>query len=263
MSDSKQRHPFERVDEAAEPGAWLRCLDTLHAEPFYQSYKARVRELIAPEPTGLYLEIGSGVGTDALSLPAPVIGADRSLRMAREAHTRGLRAVVSDAAALPFSRQSMHGAWADRTFQHLSDPRAALQELVRVVKPGGPVVVVDADYGTQTLEFPEPELAQKVLDYRAHHALRNGTLAHRVGKLFSDLSLNDVRSEPRTLVVTDPTSLDSVLGLRSWAESACRASLMTREEVSRWEDLFDAVVSWGRFRWSVEFFITSGHVSAR
>ena len=51
-------HGFTRVDEEARPRAWVECLDTLHAEPFYREYKARVRAILAPRPNGLYLEVG-------------------------------------------------------------------------------------------------------------------------------------------------------------------------------------------------------------
>ena len=62
---SEAVHGFTRVDEEASPGAWVKCLDRLHAEPFYREYKDRVRAILAPRPTGQYLEIGAGVGTDA------------------------------------------------------------------------------------------------------------------------------------------------------------------------------------------------------
>lgn len=76
----------------------------------------------------------------------------------------GLReAVVADAHALPFTSEGFDGAWADRTFQHLADPVAVLDEMVRVVKPGGTVVVADPDYGTQAVEMPDQELARRVL----------------------------------------------------------------------------------------------------
>jgi SAM-dependent methyltransferase len=45
---------------------------------------------------------------------------------------------VADAESLPFEDASFDGVWADRTFQHLTDPERALDELVRVTRPGGP-----------------------------------------------------------------------------------------------------------------------------
>ncbi len=259
MSAVNQKHGFEHVDDEPDPKAWVDVLDRLHAEPFYREYKARVRELLAPERSGRYLEVGAGVGTDAAALGASVVGVDRSLTMCREARSRGLPVLVGAAEALPLSSNSVDGCWADRTFQHLAHPEKALRELIRVTKPGGRVVVVDPDYGTQVVEHPDQRLAQKVLDFRAHQMLRNGTLAHRMAGMFIEASLEHVAVEEKTVVVRDPASLDNVLGLRSWALTASRAGFMTNDEVARWETLYDQVVAKGSFLWSVTFFTTSGN----
>jgi SAM-dependent methyltransferase len=89
------------------------------------------------------------------------------------------------------------GCWSDRPFQHLARPDRALDEMVRVLKPGGTIVVVDPDYGTQVMELPDQSLARKVLDVRAHHALRNGTLAHRMAGRFVDAGWSRCPSKRR------------------------------------------------------------------
>ena len=258
-----RRHGFTRVDEDVRPTAWVECLDKLHSEPFYREYKARVRAILSPRPTGLYLEVGAGVGTDATMVGAKVIGIDRSLTMCRESRARGLEiSVMADADALPLPSGLVDGCWSDRTFQHLSDPQRALGELIRVMKAGATIVLVDPDYGTQTMEFPDQVLARKVLDFRAHHALRNGTLAHEMKQRFVEAFLEDVSVEERVLVVRDPTSVDNVMGLRSWARTALADGMMSDAEVHRWESLYDEVVAEGSFFWAVSFFITSGRKPA-
>jgi hypothetical protein len=61
-----------------------------------------------------------------------------------------------------------------------------------------------------------------------------------------------------TLIVRDPQALDHVMGLRSWAHAAATQGIISDDEVSRWETLYDETVAQGKFRWSVTFFITSG-----
>jgi len=257
------QHGFTRVDADARPAAWVECLDRFHREPFYRDYKARVRALLAPRPGGLYLDLGMGAGTDALAAGARVVGLDRSLTMCREARARGLAtAVLADAAALPLPSGLVDGCWSDRTFQHLEEPDRALRELVRVLKPGALLVLADPDYGTQSMDFPDQALAQRVLDFRTRHLLRNGALAHGMGQRFAEAGLADVAVEERRLVATDPESLDHVLGLRSWARTALGRGLMSEADVQRWETLYDDVVAAGRFRWAVSFFITSGRKPA-
>jgi len=256
-------HGFTRVDREARPADWVECLDKLHGEPFYRAYKERVREILAPRPAGLYLEVGAGVGTDASALGAKVIGIDRSSTMCREARARGQRlSVVADAEALPLPSGLVDGCWSDRTFQHLARPRRALHELVRVMKPGATIVLVDPDYGTQAMVLPDQPIAQKVFDFRARHALRNGTLAHQMGRCFVEANLHDVSVEERTLIVRDPTAVDNVMGLRSWARAAQKGGSINEVEAQRFETSYDEVVARGSFRWSVSFFITSGRKPA-
>jgi hypothetical protein len=75
---------------------------------------------------------------------------------------------------------------------------------------------------------------------------------------FAEGRLEDVSVERRTLVVHDPTAVDNVLGLRSWARAAMARGMMNDADVQRWETLYDEVVTDERFRWSVSFFITRG-----
>jgi SAM-dependent methyltransferase len=256
-------HGFTRVDDEARPAAWIECLDKVHREPFYRDYKDRIRAILAPRATGLYLDVGAGVGTDARALGAKVIAVDKSLTMCRESRARGqTMPVAADAEALPFPSGLVDGCWSDRTFQHLAHPQRALAELIRVMKPGAVIVLADPDYGTQAMAFPDQGLAGQVLSFRAHHLLRNGTLAHRMGGQLVEAGLEEVSVEERRLIVRDPTSVDNVMGLRSWARTASARGLMNDEDVARWETLYDQLVAEGGFLWSVSFFITSGRKPA-
>jgi SAM-dependent methyltransferase len=259
----RPEHAFTAVDGQDDPQAWIDVLDTVAREPAYAAYKARTAELLRARPGGRYLEVGTGTGSDALAFAArfgvDVVGVDVSETMVAEARRRGLaEAFVADAGALPFADMTFDGSWADRTFQHLERPERALAELVRVTKPGGLVVVVDPDYDTQVVDVRDQDLARRVLRFRADDALRNGTLAHRLGGLFRRAGLEDVDVEALTVVLRDPTALDNALGLRDWAAIAHERGHLAGEDVSAWEREIDAAVAEGRFLYSFSLFATSG-----
>jgi SAM-dependent methyltransferase len=256
-------HAFTAVDSQDDPQVWIDVLDTVAREPAYAAYKARTAELVRPMPGGRYLEVGTGTGSDAVAFAArfgvDVVGVDVSETMIAEARRSGLdEAVVADAEDLPFPNSTFDGSWADRTFQHLARPERVLAELVRVTKPGGRVVVVDPDYDTQVVDVRDQDLARRVLRFRADHALRNGTLAHRLGGLFRRAGLEDVEVEAMTVVLRDPTALDNALGLRDWAGIAHDRGYLAAEDVSAWEREIDAAVAEGRFLYSFSLFATSG-----
>ena len=265
-----REHAFTDVDAESDPASWIEVLDRLRDDPLYAAYKRRTVELLEARRGGTYLELGTGTGTDALACAerfgVRVVGVDSSAAMIDEARRRGLQdAVVADAHALPFGSESFDGAWADRTFQHLADPVAALAELVRVVRPGGRVVIVDPDYATQLVAIPDQELAQRVLRFRAEIGLRNGTLAHQLGRLFVEAGLTDVDAEAVPILLRDPTALDGALGLRDWAAFAHAhdPELVQAHEVPAWETALDEAAANGWFLYSFSLFLTVGRKPRR
>jgi SAM-dependent methyltransferase len=264
----RREHGFTDVDGQSDPAAWIAVLDKVGGEPMYAAYKQRTMELLDPRPGGRYLDVGTGTGADAIAcakrFDVEVVGADASEAMIKEATRRGLtQAVRADAHALPFPADSFDGAWADRTFQHLADPVTALGEMVRVVKPGGSIVVVDPDYATQVVAIADQDLAERVLRFRAVHGVRNGTLAHQMGRLFVRAGVTQVTIEALPIVIRDPTALDNALGLRSWASLAHELALVESDEVPKWEKALDDAAEDGCFLYSFSCFITAGRKPTR
>jgi SAM-dependent methyltransferase len=259
-------HPFSHVDDQSDPSAWIAVLDRLGRDPLYVGYKRCVAELLAPRRGERFLEVGVGTGTDARALAARfnvgIVGADVSEAMVDEARRRGLAdAVVADVHMLPFRSESFDGAWADRTFQHLADPPAALNELVRVLRPGGRIVIADPDYGTHVVNIPNQELARRVLAVRA--GVGNWRLAHQMPRLFAQAGLADIEVGAIPIVVRDPTALDNALGLRDWGRLAVEQRLVAPEDAAAWEAMLDASIAGGWFLYAFTIFITRGTKPAR
>lgn len=217
MNDRDVAHGFTSVDTQPRPAEWVQVLDRLSAEPFYAAYKQRLREFLRAEPGELFLEVGAGTGDAAVALRSrcgvEVVAVDSSLTMIAQARNRGLpRAAVADGHRLPFAAGQFNGAWADRVLQHVAEPARVLDELLRVVRPGGRIALADPDYDTQVLDIEDQELARRVLRFRADAGLRNGALAHRHAGLLGARGLHDITVEARTLVVRDSSAADNVMG---------------------------------------------------
>jgi ubiquinone/menaquinone biosynthesis C-methylase UbiE len=256
----RKGHAFEGVDVQPDASSWIDVLDRVRAEPQYAAYKQRAAELLDPRAGARYLEVGAGAGSDALAFAeiygVSVVGVDSSETMVAEARRRGLEdAVVADAHELPFEDDSFDGAWSDRTLQHLADPVAALRELARVTRSGGTVVVVDPDYDTQVVSVRDQELARRVLRFRADHLLQNGTLAHQMPRLFREAGVHDVRVEAASVVVSDATAFDNVMGLRDWASVAHERGLFPAGDIARWEQEIDDAIAGEYFLYAFTLFI--------
>lgn len=252
-------HGFVNVDAQNRPDDWVRVLDRLDAEPFYVAYKARLRELLRPVTSGRkYLDVGGGTGTNAQRLAAggaTVVVVDRARTMTSIACSRGLtRVAIADATRLPFATATFTGCVADRVLQRLDDPWAAVTEMVRVTAPGGRVVLADPDYDTQVLDIDDQHLAREVLRFRADHALRHGTLAHRHAGILTAHGLTDVTVEAHPLLIRDLYAVDNVMGLRSWAATGH----LDPARAATFEAQLDHAIHTGRFLYAVTFFLTSG-----
>ncbi len=238
-------------------------LDTLAEHAFYAAYKRRVRELLAPRRDGRYLDVGAGSGRASQQLSgeygARVVAADRSYRMSALAASRGVPyVVVSDVHGLPFAAASFDGVYADRLFQHLDDQEIALRQIIRVLRPGGRMVLVDPDYDMQALEIEDQDLARRVLRYRADIMVRNGASAHRHAGRLIDHHFDDVGVEARTIVIRRPDIVDNVLGLRGWAHRAASQGYLSDADAHAFGRQFDCSAAAGKLMYALTFILTSG-----
>jgi ubiquinone/menaquinone biosynthesis C-methylase UbiE len=144
-----------RTYDLAAPG-WSQMLDRLGFSGAYETLLRRVLSVEAPGATGAQLRVlDCGVGTGALScalarvLPAPfkLDGIDISPRMLERASSSlcDTNLEVSlrhgDVRALRYDDGVFDLAMTAHVLEHLADPSVALYEMVRVLKPGGLLVV--------------------------------------------------------------------------------------------------------------------------
>lgn len=106
--------------------------------------------------SGALIDVGAGPGGIALKLArrlpcARIIGVDRSANMIRAAATsareQGLDERVSfliaDANCLPFREECFNAVLSNSVLHHLATPVDAFNEMARLAKPGGRVIVRD------------------------------------------------------------------------------------------------------------------------
>jgi demethylmenaquinone methyltransferase/2-methoxy-6-polyprenyl-1,4-benzoquinol methylase len=105
------------------------------------------------------LDVGCGTGFATEGLLAhtdDVHGLDQSAHQLEQAYDKfGKRGPVrfyrGDAERLPFRDDSFDALWSSGSIEYWPNPVDALAECRRVVKPGGPVLVVGPDYPNNTL----------------------------------------------------------------------------------------------------------------
>lgn len=143
----------EREHYTGNVGYYLEMHETWRGSPFYRHYHHRfLDDLRALAPGPEILELGCGLGHDGLALlesGCRVVETDVApgpLGHAEEMHRRlgfgeRSRHLLADACRLPFADGSFDGVLMVAMLHHLPDPRGALAEARRVLRPEGVLVL--------------------------------------------------------------------------------------------------------------------------
>lgn len=260
---------FSNVDRAPDAGFGMLYLDRVHATDLAMAYKRQTFALLGVAEGARLLDVGCGTGEDVLALArcvgttGRVVGVDNSAAMVAESRQRaagsGLPVAFQrgDARRLDFAADTFDGCRADRTFQHLDDPDAALAELVRVARPGGRIVVSDPDWETLVVDAPDPSLTRRIL-HALCDAIASGWVGRRLPGLFRAAGLAEIAVIPVTMVLTDSALAGQLLLLERAKERAREVGAVTAAEADAWWASLDAAARAGRFFASLTGFIVSG-----
>lgn len=141
---------------------WAQVYDAFFHAWLAPGRKAAVEQVLLGGPSVLDVGVGTGLALPLFPSHVAVTGVDLSEAMLRKAqekvqrydmsHVKGLS--VMDATALTFADGVFDGVLAEYVVTIIPDAEKAMDELIRVVKPGGRVVIVNyfaADRGPRAL----------------------------------------------------------------------------------------------------------------
>ena len=220
------RSGYREVDAQPDLKAMVASMDATATWPAVRQLRAWERRQLALVPGERLLDVGCGPGDVAIELaadvsPEVVLGVDASAAMVAEGRARAAAAGVpvefrvADALALSVDTGVMDACRSERMLQWVPDVDRAAAELVRVLRPGGRLVVTDTDWRSLAIDVLDSALVGPVL--LAMERTRGP--GYRVGgqllNKFRDLGLVDVACAAATHVWStwDPDSDPMVSGL--------------------------------------------------
>lgn len=248
---------FTTVDGAPDASWFIDFMDAANAQPEYRDINADLVAALGDLAGKTVLEVGCGTGDDSreiAGLVAPtgkVVGTDLSATMIDEARRRSAGSDlpidfrIADLAGLDFPDDTFDGAWAKLVLMHCVDIETALDELVRVLRPGGRIAVFDIDFDTTIVDHPDMAATREVLRCYADGP-RNNWSGRQLYRRMKKRNLADVTVSPTTVVMSFDFFQTLVAGrLKSAQESGQLA--LTDTQLSNWWQPLAAAHDEGHF----------------
>ena len=234
---------FCDVDGTGYAGDFITYLD--QATAHFKALKTFTHSLLRLRPGERILDLGCGCGDDLRELATLVVpngcavGIDISQSMIDEARKRNagcelpLQFELGDAGHLPWHSDYFDACRADRVFQHLPDPERTLNEMLRVLKSGGRVLVVDRDWGMVAVGASDVETTRAVLN-RACAGIRNGWMGRGLCELFKKAGVINAEVHTKGISINSLVVADTLLDLRVVLDHAIAEKLVRQDVAAEW-----------------------------
>ena len=229
---------FTTVDGAPDASWFIDFMDAANAQPEYRDINADLAAALGDLAGKTVLEVGCGTGDDAREIAGlvgptgKVVATDLSATMVDEARKRSVGSDlpidfrIADLAGLDFPDGTFDGAWAKLVLMHTVDIETALDELVRVLRPGGRIAVYDIDFDTAIVDHPDVAATREVLRCYADGP-RNNWSGRQLYRRMNKRNLTDITVSPTTVchdfrLLPHALGRPAEVGAGEWAARAHR-----------------------------------------
>ncbi len=196
----------------------------------FDGCKQRSMQLLSLSPGLAVLEVGCGLGRDAEALAVRVgptghvTGVDASADLIGQATARTAQLGLP----LSFSVADAHAlSFADDSFD-------AVREMVRVVRPGGRIVVLEPDWDMVAVAGDNIDIGRAVQRHKTDLASVQSTIGRRLRELLVSAGCRGVTFEPFSVAMGELAVADTVLALRYNLNGAVARGWVTQSDAEAW-----------------------------
>jgi ubiquinone/menaquinone biosynthesis C-methylase UbiE len=262
---------FQETGDPDATEAVFRWLDGADESPLIQQVKRRMLDVCPVGAGDHVLDVGCGLGHEVRRLAervgpqGRVVGIDANPAMITEASRRAadltlpIAFEVGDARQVRLADNSFDLCRTERVLRYLDRPQAALEEMVRLTRPGGSVLAFDFDSDQSVVDAPDPALVRRIAEV-LDAAVPHPWIGRQLFGLFQRAGLRDVRVVPHALCFSGTAGFAVYQRLnRGTIDHAVQAGQVSASEAAAWWAALERAAEAETFFSAVLGFIAAGH----
>ncbi|MBS1841847.1 MAG: methyltransferase domain-containing protein [Acidobacteria bacterium] len=225
----------------ASPEYFIKFLSFLDGQGSVKSIRAHAAQCLSLAAGHRVLDLGCGIGgatfpiADVVGPNGLAAGVDVSSAMIEAARERaagrqGVEFHVGNATAIPFPDRFFDSARCERVFLYLPDRLAAIREMMRVVKPGGRICLVDTEIDSTAIYSTKPALTRKMTSLICA-SMPNGNSGRELPALARQAGLKGVQTD--CFAITTPYEFFQRVAVGTVLKAA-EDGLASTTEVEEW-----------------------------
>lgn len=224
-------------------------LEARGRHPVFQRMLIEYLEFMKIDETKTVLDLGCGTGFAAREIAkrpdfkGHIIGIDissslieRAVSLAKkEGLSDRIEFLVGDSRSLDLAENSFDVTIAHTLISHLPDPQSLIEEMKRLVKPGGLVGIFDGDYASLTFSNSDPQEGKVIDELIINSIVTQPRVLRQLALMFNTAGMAFVKAFP--YVVSDVGTADYwATSIESMRKLLPGAKAMTMEEADLWVD---------------------------
>ena len=260
---------FTTVDHSNNPRWFIDFMDLANSLPEYDKINRSLASKLGDMSGQRVLDLGCGTGDDARQLASllagvsEVVGVDVSSSMITEATQRSkdselpVSFSLGDGKQLDYPEGHFDGARAKLVLMHCEDIDATLDEMIRVVRPGGRLAIYDYDFDTMIIDHPDMSATREIIK-RFSDGHRNNWSGRQLFARLTERGVKDISIEPHTVVLPFDFFKNMIRGRLSAARADSGDVILSENEEQKWWEILQSREEKGQFFASFAGFVAAG-----
>jgi len=256
---------FQNADNS-DTGYLVKFLEDVHnCETVRDGFQQQL-DWLNIQPGDHILDIGCGIGDQARAMTklvgttGSITGTDASqgmISMAKARHgspAANLNFLIAQAGTQPFADASFDHIRTERVLMYVKDIDAVFTEYLRLLRPGGKLLVYDVDWDALVIAHPDTALTRKIVEFISDR-FPSGRIGSKLFSYFKRFGFKDIKvkacgySHPLELV-------KRIIG--GIIQTGVDENVFTSKEINDWWAILEHDNNEGNFFASFQGFMVMG-----